>query len=265
MKRDPWLARSQFPLALVAALLFAGCSKGPPRHGTRLTVAVSNSVPVAEQQQTLTGAAETLRKRFRELKIRRALVEQAADGRLVVTLPKLPPERFASCRRAIEKVSLLEFRMVHPDSEMLIAEKIPEPGYELMSLEQMVRRNGRDEKYTSRLLVNKKPELTGKHLARVNVVRDQFTNKPRISFELDMEGARKFEQVTTDWQPKGGREYRIAIVLDGELRSAPAIKGVISRNGEISGDFTVEEAFDLAATLVNPLDVPLHVVDERSF
>ena len=155
--------------------------------------------------------------------------------------------------------------MVHPDSDALMAGNIPEPGYEVMKLDQTVMKNGREEKSTSRLLVNKKPELTGEHITRAGVIRDQFSKKPKITFELDKEGAKKFEQVTTEWQPKGGREYRLAIVLDGELRSAPAIKGVISASGEISGDFTVKEAFDLASVLENPLDVPLHIVDEKSF
>ena len=264
MKNHPRLGRSPLVLTLLASFLLAGCSKGPPEHGIRLTAAPTNSVPAADQQ-ALARTAETLRKRFRELEVRRAQVEHAADGRLVVTLPELPREHLASCRRAIEKVSLLEFRMVHPDSDLLIAQNVPEPGFEVMNLEQKVLRNGREEKATSRLLVNKAPELTGKHIVRVDVIRDQFTKKPKITFELDQEGASKFEQVTTQWQPKGGREYRMSIVLDGELRSAPAIKGVIGRYGEISGDFTDKEAFELKATLINPLEVPLRIVDEKSF
>lgn len=155
--------------------------------------------------------------------------------------------------------------MVHPESDLLIARDIPEPGYEVMTLLQIVKKNGRDETVKSRLLVNKKPELTGEHIARADVTRDQFSNTPSIRFELDNEGARKFEQVTTEWQPKGDRVYRLAIVLDGELRSAPAIRSVISKYGEISGNFTDREASDLAATLEYPLDVPLRIVDEKSF
>jgi len=265
MKNHVPFARSLFAVALLAAMVLAGCSNGPPEHGTRLTVAPTNSATAADQQQALARAAETLRQRFRKLDIRRVVVEHSAEGRLVVTLPELPPERLASCRRAIENVGLLELRMVHPDSDALIAANIPEPGYEVMKLEQMVKKNGREEKSTSRLLVNKKPELTDEHITRVGVTRDRLSNKPKISFELDKEGARKLEQVTTEWQPKGGREYRLAIVLDGKLRSAPAIKGVVSRSAEIMGDFTVKEAFELVAALETPLDVPLCIVDEKRF
>ena len=266
MKHDAWMARYLFALALLAVHL-AGCSKGPPKHGTRLTVAPTNSVPAAEQQQALARTAETLRARFRELDVRRAHVEPATGGRLVVTLPELPQDRLASCRRAIERAGLLEFRMVHPESDKLVARNIPEPGFELMMMEQTVRKmpDGREEKVTSQFLVNKKPELTGKHITRADAIRDRFSNKPGITFELDKEGATKFEQVTTEWQPKNGREYRLAIVLDGQLRSAPVIRGVIRRNGEISGNFTQQEAFELKAALTNPLEVPLRIVDEESF
>jgi SecD/SecF fusion protein len=265
MKNLVRIDRSLFALVLLATIIFVGCSKGPPKHGTRLTVAPTNSAMAAEQPQALARAAETLRKRFRDLAIRRVVVELAADGRLVVTLPELPAEHMASCRRAIEKGGLLEFRMVHPESDLMVARNIPEPGYEVMTLVQIVKKNGREQKFTSRLLVNKKPELTGEHIARADVIRDHLSNTPKISFELDKEGARKFEQVTTEWQPKDGRDYRLAIVLDGELRSAPAIKSVISKYGEISGNFTLKEASELAATLEYPLDVPLRIVDEKSF
>jgi SecD/SecF fusion protein len=265
MKNQSLPARPLFALALLMAMVFVGCSKGPPKHGTRLTVAPINSATAAVDQQALVRAAKTLRQRFDDLAIRRVVVELSAEGHLVVSLPELPPERLASCRRAIENAGLLEFRMVHPESDKLTAASIPEPGYEVMKLEQIVMKNGREEKFTSRLLVNKKSELTGEHITRADVVRDRFSNTPKIAFELDKEGGGRLEQVTTEWRPKDGREYRLAIVLDGELRSAPAIKGVISRYGEISGNFSIKEASELAATLENPLDVPLRIVDETTF
>ena len=201
MKHHP--RPSPFVLALLAAaLVFAGCSKGPPKHGTKLTVAPTNSVPAAEQQQALVRSAETLRKRFRDLDVRRAVVEHAADGRLIVTLPEMPRERFASCRRAIENVGLLEFRMIHEQSEMMIASRIPEPGYEILELQAGTPHGPSTVKY----LVNKKPEsgLTGKHICKASVVRSQLQEKPEIAIEFNPEGAALFAQVTTDYSPRNG-------------------------------------------------------------
>ena len=52
---------------------------------------------------------------------------------------------------------------------------------------------------------------------------------------------------------------RLAIVLDGQLYSAPTIQSEIAGNGQITGHFTPEEAQKLAAVLQNPLRAPLKV------
>jgi SecD/SecF fusion protein len=257
--------QSAFVLALLAAgLVCAGCSKGPPKHGTKLTVAPTNSVPAAESQQALDRSAEALRKRFRDLDVRRAVVEHAADGRLIVTLPELPRERFASCRRAIENRGLLEFRMIHPESEKMIALRIPEPGFEILELPYGTPYGPSTRKY----LVDKKPErgLTGKHIRRAWVARDHLKVKPEIGIEFNPEGAALFAQVTTDYSPRNGKYSYLGIVLNGRLLSAPKINMPITGgNAVIEGNYTVQEASELVAALENPLDVPLHIVDERSF
>ena len=62
---------------------------------------------------------------------------------------------------------------------------------------------------------------------------------------LDRLGAQKFGRVTTDNVGK-----RLAIVLDGKIISAPNInEPITSGNGMISGNFTFQEATDLALLL----------------
>ena len=62
---------------------------------------------------------------------------------------------------------------------------------------------------------------------------------------LDRLGAQKFGRATTDNVGK-----RLAIVLDGEIVSAPNInEPITSGNGMISGNFTFQEATDLALLL----------------
>jgi len=234
--------------------------------GTRylVTMDLSKLGTNSDRGTALSHGVEVIRRRVDSLGVAEPVIQALGEDRIDVQLPGLSESDKDRARALIQKAAFLEFRMVHPDSDMLIARDIPEAGYEVMKLEQKVKKDGREEKVTTRLLVNKKPELTGEHIKRADVIRDQFSNKPKITFELDKEGAKKFEQVTTEWQPKGGREYRLAIVLDGELRSAPAIKGVISNNGEISGDFDPKEAIDLKNTLENPLQAPVVIEEERS-
>ena len=84
--------------------------------------------------------------------------------------------------------------------------------------------------------------------------------RPEIDFTLDSEGAEIFGQVTRD---NIGR--RLAIVLDGELQTAPVIQGAIEGgSGQITGQFTDQQAQELANVLENPLQAPVKIISEKS-
>ena len=58
---------------------------------------------------------------------------------------------------------------------------------------------------------------------------------------------------------------QLAIVLDGELYSAPRIRtAILGGNAEITGDFEMREAFELANALQNPLEAPVRIEEERT-
>ncbi len=58
--------------------------------------------------------------------------------------------------------------------------------------------------------------------------------------------------------------HRLAIILDGELYSAPNIQSPIETgNGQITGSFTVQEAQELANVLQNPLRAPLKYISSE--
>jgi preprotein translocase subunit SecD len=101
--------------------------------------------------------------------------------------------------------------------------------------------------------------MTGDILRTAIATQDQFNNW-RIGFELTSEGSEQFFNYTSQHigQP-------LAIVLDGHVLSAPTIQGAISNNGEISGQFSQEEAESLAVQMrYGALPVPLKVVDIRT-
>jgi SecD/SecF fusion protein len=92
---------------------------------------------------------------------------------------------------------------------------------------------------------------------------DQLTNNPTVSMDMNATGSRLWEQLTD-------RSYRdtmpIAITLDDIVYSAPvAHKGKITGGRtEISGDFTVDEATDLANILkAGRLPAPAKIVAEQ--
>jgi SecD/SecF fusion protein len=87
---------------------------------------------------------------------------------------------------------------------------------------------------------------------------DQF-GKPEVNMQMNTRGAKAWKRLTGQ---NTGR--RIAIVLDNVVYSAPVVQGEIGGgNSSISGNFTVEEARDLANILqAGKMPVPTRIVEE---
>ncbi len=218
----------------------------------------------AEKSVVIANAVEVLRKRVDKLGVAEPLLQPAGEDRILIQLPGLSQSDMDAARRTVEKAAFLEFRMVHPESMELLAQGIVEPGYEVLR-EEVKGRDG--SKQIMGYLVKKGPErgLTGKYLTRATVVRDPLTNKPEIHFEMDSEGAKLFAELTREYAPKGNKSYQLAIVLDGELYSAPSINSPIEGGrGVITGSFDLREAFELANVLENPLEAPVRILEERT-
>ena len=103
--------------------------------------------------------------------------------------------------------------------------------------------------------------LTGDQLDDATANRDQQFNQPQVLFELNRRGGRAFQQLT-------GAHIgdRIAIVLDGEVVSAPVVRDRIGSRGSIDlGTADMNEATDLALVLrAGALPAPLRIMEERA-
>jgi SecD/SecF fusion protein len=85
------------------------------------------------------------------------------------------------------------------------------------------------------------------------------SSRPAVSMQMNAEGARKWRKLTSESIGK-----RIAVVLDDYVYTAPAVQGEIpSGQSEITGNFTMEEAKDLANILKSgALPAPTQIVEE---
>ena len=85
------------------------------------------------------------------------------------------------------------------------------------------------------------------------------TSRPAVSMQMNAEGARKWRKLTSE---NIGR--RIAVVLDDFVYTAPMVQGEIpSGQSEITGNFSMEEAKDLANILKSgSLPAPTKIVEE---
>jgi preprotein translocase subunit SecD len=105
---------------------------------------------------------------------------------------------------------------------------------------------------------------------RVMVSGDQLTDakqsfdqdgRPDINITFNTSGARRFGRVT---QENVGKPF--AIILDDKILSAPNInEPILGGRAQISGNFTVQSAHDLAVSLASgKLPVKLNVMEERT-
>ena len=102
--------------------------------------------------------------------------------------------------------------------------------------------------------------MTGDKLKNVDVRRDPNTQKPYIAFELTKEGSEIFGK----YSGENIGNY-LAIVMDKTILSAPVIRAKITDAGIIEGDYTLEEAQNLAIQMkYGALPIPLSVVDVRT-
>ncbi|HEX7016647.1 MAG TPA: protein translocase subunit SecD, partial [Cyclobacteriaceae bacterium] len=109
---------------------------------------------------------------------------------------------------------------------------------------------------------NGKPKLTGETITNARHEIDQ-KGRYAVSMTMNAAGTKTWAKMTADAaskQPQG----RIAIVLDNAVYSAPYVQGEIPNgNSQITGNFTIEEAKDLANVLrAGSLPAPLTIVEE---
>jgi SecD/SecF fusion protein len=229
-------------------------------------LADTNALTQAEtRDMVLERAIEVLRNRVDQLGVAEPLIQPAGGNKILIQLPGLAESDKQSARENIQRAAFLEFRMVHPDSDELLAQNIIEPGYEVLRMESKNKETGQIQLIP--YLVKKKAErgLTGKYLKRAMVSRHHITNEPEIQFELDGEGAKLFGDITREFKPVGNKFYQLAIVLDGQLYSAPRINEPIEGGrGQITGNFDLKEAITLANVLENPLEAPVRIIEERA-
>ncbi len=184
---------------------------------------------------------EIVRRRIDEVGTKEPSILKRGSNRILVELPGVKdPERI---KELLGKTAELNFRLVTEDKS--------EFGNEELTLQDT----------QQRISVSKRIIISGENLIDAQPRYDNLQNQPIVSFSLDRIGSQKFGQTTTKNIGK-----RLAIILDGEAISAPVIQdSITSGNGNISGNFTFQEATDLALLLRSgALPTPLIIAEERT-
>ncbi|HCD37377.1 MAG TPA: protein translocase subunit SecDF [Candidatus Omnitrophica bacterium] len=196
-------------------------------------------------------AIEIVRNRIDEFGVSEPLIQRQGTDQIVVQLPGVTDRERA--KDLIGKTALLEFKLVNDKPQDLTdaaAGKVPD-GFDYVKDEE-----GRA------VLLSKTASLTGQAVKDASVGIDQY-GLPAVKLTFNEKGIDAFAKLTGEHINE-----RLAIVLDGKIHSAPAIRSKIdSGEAEITrgGGFGVEEANDLRIVLRSgALPAPMNIEEERT-
>ena len=203
-------------------------------------------------------ALETIRNRIDEFGVREPDIRPQEGHRILIQLPGVKDPN-----RAIEligRTAQLEFKLVDDENSLqeAINGNVPSGREILYELEDGGK--GEPQKKIPYLL-KKRTALTGKYITDARVEIDSRYSEPYVALSFNNKGARIFERVTGENIKK-----RMAIVLDGNIYSAPVIQDKISGGtAQITGRFTMDDARDLAIVLrAGALPAPVKILEERT-
>jgi preprotein translocase subunit SecD len=228
-------------------------------QGDTSTIILEIPEPEVENTKKLAvdQALETIRNRIDQFGVAEPDIRRQGEKRILIQLPGIKdPDR---AKDLIGRTALLEFKLVDDTQDVNSALKGNVPaGREVLYRVEEDADTGRITKVP--FLLKKRTLLTGANLTNARVDFDQF-NIPFVSINFDKKGARDFERVTGDNVNK-----RLAIVLDDTVASAPVIQEKIAGGqARITGDFTLDEAKDLAIVLrAGALPAPVNILEERT-
>ncbi|WP_328945630.1 protein translocase subunit SecD [Streptomyces sp. NBC_00250] len=92
-------------------------------------------------------------------------------------------------------------------------------------------------------------EVEGKDVDDAKAAIDQRTGQWIVDMEFTSAGSKKFQSITSKLSQQTEPQNQFAIVLDGEVVSAPRVQTTLSASAQISGSFNQQSAQDLGNIL----------------
>ncbi len=196
-------------------------------------------------ESIMSQAVEVIRRRVDALGTPEPVIQRQGDDRILIQLPG--ETAFPPIPRGQLSIHLVDIDATASD---LQNGRAPEGSMLVPS----------DQSPFGVIAITERPIIRGDNLVGASTGIG-VSGDPIVNFRFDGEGARRFADATTQFV---GRQ--MAIVLDGEVLSAPVIREpIVGGAGQISGNFTVQEASDLALVLRSgALPADLTPLEERT-
>lgn len=221
-----------------------------------------NLKPIVEdemREQTVVQALETIRNRVDEFGVAEPVFQKEGDDRLLIQLPGVSDKEKKRVMGLIKSTAMLEFKKTvsgpFPDEQAALAQYngvLPD-GYAIVKWSAKSRSKAKGVSVLESASV-----ITGRDLKNARRGRDNY-GRPIVEFSLNTAGADRFRTFTA-----ANIGQKLAIVLDNKIITDPVIQDVLSYNSQITGDYEIEEADDLALKLRSgALPAPLHPLHEQ--
>jgi SecD/SecF fusion protein len=244
------------------------------RGGTQIVLETQDSPTVEADQESTDRAVEVLRRRVDALGVAEPSLTRSGDRRIIVELPGVQDPREAA--EVIGRTAQLTFHPVRgvetPEpspSGSPSPSPSPSPTAEAGEGERVI------EDESGQPLRLGPPELTGDGVEGAQAAFDsQGLGGWYVTVDFKGSGRQSWEQLTGEaaCQPPGDPTRRVAIVLDDQVISSPQVDpsvpcdvGITGGSTQITGDFTSEEAKELAVLIRGgALPVPVEVIEQRT-
>jgi len=220
--------------------------------GGQITLKITEQGLFQRVGSAIEASIETVRRRIDAFGTTEPTIQRQGRDRILVQVPGI--KDVTRLKSLVGETGKLEFRMVDTAGDVGEAQRTGRapPGTELMASE---------DGFSTAYLLKSRALVTGENLVDAQPGFDQRTNEPVVTFRFDTAGARRFARVT---QTNVGRPF--AIVLDNKVISAPVIREpILGGTGQISGNFTIQEANDMSVLLRSgALPAKLTILEERT-
>jgi len=216
---------------------------------TRIMLTPTPSGSARALKDAMTVARDVVRRRIDPQGTKEVTVINQGLRRILVQVPGVEdPE---ALKRLIGQTARLEFKLVDltADPQQVLEGRAP-AGSQVLPLADG----------TGAMAVRRRVMVSGDQLVDARQDFDQ-DGQPVVSIKFNTSGARRFGRVTQENVNKP-----FAIILDEKILSAPNInEPILGGQAQISGNFTVETANQLAISLASgKLPVKLNVIEERT-
>ncbi|MFB4315449.1 protein translocase subunit SecD [Actinomadura sp. 21ATH] len=251
------LVRALLALAILATSCYFAFTKPARlgldlRGGTQMVLETKDSPTVKAGRESTDRAKEVLQRRVDALGVAESTITRSGDRRIIVELPDVQDPT-----RAAEVVGRTAQLTAHP---VRTNDGKPKQGEKIINDEQ------------GQPILIGPAGLTGDGIGSADSGFDQQNMSGWfVTVKFRGGGGAAWERMTAKAACGMGDDRRIAIVLDGEVISSPGVTqdvqcniGITGGSTQITGDFTPEEAKNLAALIQGgSLPVPVEIIEQR--